>query len=204
VATQLIINNTLAGASSWTTVPTVAVDPTKLVNGQTYFFRITSRFVKGADVLPAAHADYDNVTLTSQFVPPERPPTINIPENRLLTDRFLTDFIKNNTPNWAGVTRKKLLITTRCPGRAIQQAPRCQFDVQALWHRRGPAATNQKSFALVAKGKKTFGLTIKPPFRQRIRNRKEILVRFHVVIGDININVFKQLRPVLCSKRPVC
>ena len=126
------------------------------------------------------------------------------PENRLLTDRFLTDFIKNNTPNWAGVTGKKLLITTRCPGRAIQQAPRCQFDVQAWWHRRGPTSTNKKSFALVAKGKTRLGLTIKSRFRQRIRRREEILTLFHVVIGDINVNVWKQLRPVLCSKAKVC
>jgi hypothetical protein len=204
LALQLIINSPLAGANAWTTVPTVVVDPSRVVVGQSYFFRITSQFVKGADVIPAANADYDNVTLTAQFVPPDGPPVINIPENRLLTDRFLTDFIKNNTPNWAGVTRKKLLVTTRCPGRAVQQRPRCQFDVGALWHRRGPAATNVKSFALIAKGKKRFGLTIKKRFRQKIRRRDEILVRFHVVIGDINVTVYKQLRPVLCSKRPVC
>jgi hypothetical protein len=200
---QVVPGSTLAGAANWTSIPPVLLDPSKLVIGQSYFFRITSRFGFDPVVIPSARAEYDNVALTATFVPGPQIP--HIPENRLLTDRFLTDFIKNNTRNWIGIKGNKALVMTRCPGRAVQQAPNCQFDVTVLKHRRGPAATNTLSFALAAGHKKFLTFGIKPQFRNaEFKTRAQILTRFHVVIGNINIVVYKQLRPVDCARRPVC
>jgi Ca2+-binding RTX toxin-like protein len=64
----------LAGASGWSAIPTAAVNPAQLEIGHAYHLRVTSRFQFGADVVPGATIDYDNVVLTATRDP--RDPTL--------------------------------------------------------------------------------------------------------------------------------
>lgn len=57
---------TLEGATRWTSVPTIEVDPGQLTRGHEYFLRIVTRLQFGVEVSPGSRADYDNIVLTAE------------------------------------------------------------------------------------------------------------------------------------------
>jgi hypothetical protein len=173
------------------------VDPDALTNGHSYAFRITTTYSTGATVIPGGSADYDNVVLTAKQVPVARPGgnTI-INQNRVLNKAFLTGFVNNNMSNHLRVRNHTLYVFNRCPGIARQKGRGCRFEVQALWHRNGPTATDQRSFFLVPGQTRTVKLKLKRQYWSAIFLRDQVLLRFKVKIGSLTSTVHKQLRVV--------
>jgi hypothetical protein len=66
IATRPIDSVVLSSTQGWTTAGPVAIDPEALTIGHTYRWRIITRFVYGAEVLPGASVGYDDVSLTAK------------------------------------------------------------------------------------------------------------------------------------------
>jgi hypothetical protein len=66
VATRVIDRESLRPTQGWTTSGRVAVDEEELEIGRSYHFRIVSRFIYGANVIPGGAVGYDDLSLTAQ------------------------------------------------------------------------------------------------------------------------------------------
>jgi hypothetical protein len=64
-AVTVVAPATLAGANSWTSIPSAGINPALLAFGHSYSIEVTSTYDTVAGAVPMGNADYDNVALTT-------------------------------------------------------------------------------------------------------------------------------------------
>ena len=65
---QIINDAPLKGATAWTAIAAVPIEPAFLMIGQSYVIRITTDYKTVATLIPDANADYDNVVLRASTI----------------------------------------------------------------------------------------------------------------------------------------
>lgn len=223
-APQVVLtdNTLLTDSPEWETPGLREISPQSLAVGESYRFRITTRFEFGPQAIPTTTVDYDSVALAAIDEPEVQGPTgpqgpsgprgPRGPSGSNGSDgddgkfdvAFLNSFVKNNMRNWTGVRRREMLVLVRCPGRARQKGRFCSFGLTALARRRGPAASKARTVRIPPKGRRLVRLPLRRPFHGEITKREQILVRYRVRVGTIRTTVFKQLRVVSCRRAAVC
>jgi hypothetical protein len=185
---------TLDGAEAWTTVPATVIAPGTLTLGHEYAVRVSSSYTPGTlGLFVSGNADFDNVALTATRPdPPVTPPSDGGgddnggggDENSSLSSTELFDSVRRNTQETAAVSSdgSRVFISVTCP-RSVKRA--CRISAQGRIGRK--LAVTRRSTARVASGRlKTIALRVKPRFRQRVAERKRLVVVQRVRAGKVS------------------
>jgi hypothetical protein len=199
-ALTVIPPTTLAGANSWSDVPTASVDPGQLTMGHEYRLAITSAYTTGTGVLVNGNADFDNVVLSAlddlgaggKGSRGKGGAQGDGGDGGALDRERLLELMQNATPGSAVVTGKgkstRLLVRVKCPRKVGRT---CRIATQGLLRKRKPATARRN--VKLRKGKaKLVALSVKPKARRQLAKRKRLLVRHKVRAGKVSAVVYKK------------
>lgn len=195
----VIEEESLGGASGWSEIPAVSVDPSLLKVGDRYQVRITSRFVSGVQVLPGGAADYDRVRLSARV---ERGGggTGSGGTGGGGTgggggggsffgngggQPFVTAVKRNN--------QNELRVTVRC---ARKPKFRCKARIDARLRRSGPQVTNSRTVRIRPGQRRRVTLDIRRRYRDEVVPGSRIVIKQRSKLrGDRHAKtVYKRLR----------
>jgi hypothetical protein len=169
---SLVPPTSISSTAAWSGIPPVTIPPNALELGQEYKFRVATSYSAGADVLPNARVDYDNVALVAE-APGSGPAGGGVAGGGLASK---TVVMKGD----------KLRVKVRC-GRAVQG--RCKIKMVGLWKKQGPRVTKlRKVFVRHGKTKKV-NLKLRPRAIAAVATRDDIWIAIKV-----NANGFKTLK----------
>jgi hypothetical protein len=185
----LVGPTTLAGARSWTSVRSGSIDPAALARGHEYRILISNRFTSGTSVFVSGSADYDNVVLEASRGKAGGNGGAGDGKGGLSADR-LRELLRESSAGTGTATlvgKKRLLVRVNCPRKARRT---CKTTAQGLL-RKGRPATGKSTVRLRSGKSKLIVLRVKPRARQKLANRKRLLVRQKVRAGKVSATVYK-------------
>jgi hypothetical protein len=187
-ALTVIAPTTLAGADSWTSAGSGAIDPEELVFGHDYRVQITSRYTSGTSVFVSGSADYDNVVLSATSGKARG----NGKNGRgngsgALSEQRLENLLRQSTPGTATLRGSRLFVPVRCPRKLGRN---CRTTAQGMLRKRRPA-TVKRTVRLRSGKSRLVALRVKPAARKKVAKRTRLLVRQKVRAGKVSATVFK-------------
>lgn len=166
---ELVNGSGLEGATQWSQVPAVEIDPAQLRIGDRYRIVIASRFESGVQVLPGSYADYARVRLTAKRKPDGQGGSADDPD---VVGGVIGGIVK--------VKGKHLAFRVRCAKRA---PGKCRSRLQARLSKRGARVTKSKSVRIRPGAKRVVKLKIRKRYRERVADRKRIVIKRKTRVG---------------------
>ena len=169
-----IPSSSLAGATSFTKVPSAEIDPSDLKLGHTYQIQISTRFESGAALLPGGTAGYDNVALKART-----------------TGRRGGHNGQNgangangaNTANAAGgviankvrIKGKFVVVKVKCSRHSAKR--KCKSKLNARLSRKGPQVTSTQRARVKSGRADKVKLRIKGKYRDDLKGVKRLTIK---------------------------
>jgi hypothetical protein len=193
----------LEGASDFTEIRAVDVDPSLLKLGHSYRVRINSTFKSGTEIVPGASAGYDNIRVIANDGGGKSGSGSNGSNgsnggngsngngsggNGGGGDRFGGNGVVAGAAILKG---DRLIVKVRCKGKP---AGRCRLNLQGRLHKRGPAVTNKRTARVRAGTKRKVALDVKGRYVATLAARKRVVIKQTVHKGGKTIKGFKKVR----------
>jgi hypothetical protein len=179
---ELVSGSGLEGATEWSQVPAVEIDPAQLQLGDRYRIEIASRFESGVQVLPGSYADYASVRLTA------RRKSDGQGDGGGSDDPDVVGGVIGGTVKVKG---KHLSFRVRCAKRA---PGKCRSRVQARLSKRGARITKSKSVRIRPGARRVVKLKIRQRYRERVADRKRIVIKRRTRIDGKQRTTYRSAR----------
>jgi hypothetical protein len=183
-ATSIVDAGPIGDQDSWRS-RRVSVNPSSLKIGDRYRVRIKSEFVTGAQIVPGGRVGYDSVVLSAKGPGHARPHGVGIHRLGVAVRRGIGPAVR---------TGHGLKVTAKCPRSA--KPHKCEMKLSAMLKRSGPSITNKRSTRLGAGKHRRVRLHVRHTYSKRLDNRKRVLVRARVKVGQRKVTVIKSVRIV--------
>ncbi len=185
-AVTLVNDRSIAGAEDvWTAIEPVQLDPDDLKVGRSYSLAIATTFKSGVTVIGTGDVDYDNVVLRARGGGGGGGGGGNAGPGGGLTTGI------RNSIGAASLKGNKLSVPAGCP-RNIDK--RCKLKVAAKLNRKGPKVTSSDKLKVRPGGKKTAVVKVKSQYRDKVEERRRIVVKVKVKAGGKSRTVIKRVK----------
>ncbi len=184
--------SSLEGATSFTKLPSAALDPSDLKLGHTYQLQISTQFESGAAVLPGGSAGYDNIALKAITTRGGGNHGNGHDGHNGHNGTDGADGAGGVISNTVKVKGKFVVAKVRCG----KQAPKrkCKSKLNARLSKKGPQVTSTQKARVKAGRTEKVKLRIRGKYRKDVSGAKRLTIKRKTRVAGKTTTTYKAAR----------